>query len=223
MPCCAVPCRAVLCRALLRFLFRAYQTTTLASIQSWRAEPACPRAFLFSSVEPSFSMLLHGPFLMLYRQTATNSSTAVECTSMLLNRQHSKAQHSTITARRNHPCTKQQPKCVPIRVRIKKSMHSFVLFCRVSLFVPLFWPPRRPYAGICFLVFVLFRPCSSYLFLFSTHVVLLAAFLIFLHHILQKSCRLSCRLVLVFLLLLVWLVFVMCSRTRYASISLALP
>ena len=45
-----------------------------------------------------------------------------------------------------------------------------------------------PYAGIFFLVFVLFRPCSSCLFLFSTYVVL-AAFLI-LHNILQNSCRL---------------------------------
>ena len=48
----------------------------------------------------------------------------------------------------------------------------------------------RPCAGIFFLVFVLFRPCSSYMFLFSTYVVLLAAFLIFLHYILQNSCRL---------------------------------
>ena len=34
-------------------------------------------------------------------------------------------------------------------------------FCRVPLLVPLFFPPRRPYASIFFLVFVLFRPCSS--------------------------------------------------------------
>ena len=38
-----------------------------------------------------------------------------------------------------------------------------------------------------FLAFVLFRPCSSFLFLFSTYVVLLAAFLIFMHYILQNS------------------------------------
>ena len=38
----------------------------------------------------------------------------------------------------------------------------------------------RPYAGIFFLVFVLFRPRSSCLLLFSTYVVLLGAFLIFL-------------------------------------------
>ena len=79
------------------------------------------------------------------------------------------------------------------------------------------------YAGILFLVFVLFRPCSSYLFLFSTYAVLLAAFLIFLHHILQNSCRFFVVfLVLIFLIFLVWLVL-LCSRTRYASISLALP
>ena len=47
----------------------------------------------------------------------------------------------------------------------------------------------RPCAGIFFLVFVLFCPCSSCLFLFSTYVVLLVAFLIFLHHIIQNSCR----------------------------------
>ena len=60
---------------------------------------------------------------------------------------------------------------------------------------PIFEPKKilhnkRPYVGILFLVFVLFRPCSSYLFPFSTYVVLLAAFLIFLDHILQNSCRL---------------------------------
>ena len=58
------------------------------------------------------------------------------------------------------------------------------------LFVPLFFPPRRPYAGIFFLVFVLFRPCSCCLFLFRTYVILLAAIPIFLHHIIQNSCRL---------------------------------
>ena len=36
----AVPCGAVLCRALQSVVFRAYQSTTLASIQSW-PEPAC--------------------------------------------------------------------------------------------------------------------------------------------------------------------------------------
>ena len=59
----AVPCCAVLCRALLRFLFRTYQTTTLASIQSWR-EPPCPRAFYTAavvvSVEPSFFFFFYG-------------------------------------------------------------------------------------------------------------------------------------------------------------------
>ena len=62
---------------------------------------------------------------MLYRHTAT----AVVCTSMLSLSirtastaqlaQHSTAQHST--AQRNHSCTKQQTKYVPIRVRIKTS------------------------------------------------------------------------------------------------------
>ena len=80
----------------------------------------------------------------------------------------------------------------------------------------------RPYAGIFVLVFVLFRPCSSYLFLISTHVVLLATFLI-LHHILQNYCRLFfCLFSSYFSCFSVWLVL-FCSRTRYASISLALP
>ena len=71
---------------------------------------------------------------------------------------------------------------------------------------------------------VLFRPCSSYLLLFSTYVVVfLATFLIFLHHNLQNSCRLFfAYFVLIFLVFLVWVVS-LCSRTRYASISLALP
>ena len=57
----------------------------------------------------------------------------------------------------------------------------------VGFFCPL---PFSAFCGISVLIFVLFRPCSSYLFLFSTYVVLLAAFLIFLHHILQNSCLL---------------------------------
>ena len=49
-----------------------------------------------------------------------NSSTSVECTSMYVVVEP-RAQHST--AQRNHPCTKQQTKYVPIRVRIKRSVH----------------------------------------------------------------------------------------------------
>ena len=56
--------------------------------------------------------------------------------------------------------------------------------------LPLFLPPTRPYAGNFFLVFVLFHPCSSSLFLLSAYVVLPAAPLIFSPHILQNSCRL---------------------------------
>ena len=69
------------------------------------------------------------------------------------------------------------------------------LACLFLFFLPclslcsLIFPPCRPYAGISFHVFVLFRPCSSYLFLLSTYVVLLAAFLI-LRHTIQNSCRL---------------------------------
>ena len=52
----------------------------------------------------------------------------------------------------------------------------FVRCCRVSLFVTSFFPPRRPYAGTFFLAFVLLRPCSSCLFLFSTYVFLFVLF-----------------------------------------------
>ena len=67
---------------------------------------------------------------------------------------------------------------------IQNSCRLFSFFFVLSLF--------RPDAGIFLLVFELFRPCSSYRLLFSTYVVLLAAFLIFLHHILQNSCQLFC-------------------------------
>ena len=63
----------------------------------------------------------------------------------------------------------------------------------------------RTYAGIFLLVFVLFRLRSSYIFLFSTYVVLVV-FLIFLHHILLNYCRLFVFLVLILLIILVWLV-----------------
>ena len=61
-------------------------------------------------------------------------------------------------------------------LRVLVILYRYTLLCFVF----------RP--GIFLLVFVLFRPCSSYLFLFRTYVVLLAAFLI-LHHILQNSYR----------------------------------
>ena len=97
----------------------------------------------------------------------------------------------------------------------------FVLFAVFLCSLNFPYPP-----ALCryLLVFVLFRPCSSRLFLFNTYVVLLAAFLVSLHHIIQNSCRLFffVFLVIIFLVFLVWLVL-LCSRTRYASISLALP
>ena len=79
----AVPCFAVLCRALHSVLFRAYQTTTLASIQSL-PEPAC----MSSSIYTAAACCLQFPLIFGLQQTsssgtyaATNSSTAV-CTSM---------------------------------------------------------------------------------------------------------------------------------------------
>ena len=50
-----------------------------------------------------------------------NSRTASLFVSSLSIRTASTAKHNT--PQRNHPCTKQQTKYVPIRVRIKKSMH----------------------------------------------------------------------------------------------------
>ena len=64
----------------------------------------------------------------------------------------------------------------------------FVLFLFLaSLFVPLCFPPHRPYAGMFFL-FVFLSPFQQYLFLFSTNVVIQEAFLIILDHILFNSC-----------------------------------
>ena len=66
-------------------------------------------------------------------------------------------------------------------LRVLVILYRYTLLCFVF----------RP--GIFLLVFVLFRPCSSYLFLFSTYntsYVVLAAFQILLDHILQNSCRL---------------------------------
>ena len=95
--CRTVPCCAVRCRALLCFLFRTYQTTTIANIQSCR-EPACPRAFYTAVLILHFPFFLNGLFfyaLLIY----SNSSAAVVRTSMLSfehqSREHSKAQHST--------------------------------------------------------------------------------------------------------------------------------
>ena len=72
------------------------------------------------------------------------------------------------------------------------------------------------YTGISFLVFVLFRPCSSCLFLFSCS----SCNLYDLHHILQNSCRLFCRFSSYFCYFS-GLACLLCSRTRYASISFA--
>ena len=87
----------------------------------------------------------------------------------------------------------------------------------------------RSYTGISSLVFVLFRPCSGYLFLFSTYVVILAAFLIFLQPS-WSSCITFFRTPVgffcsfsYFLSYFSGLACLLCSRTRYASISPALP
>ena len=118
------------------------------------------------------------------------------------------------------PASSSSPSCCFVRAAVVCSSSARRFFC--SSFFVIAFLFFRPYAGIFFLVFVLFRPCSSYLFLISTHVVLLATFLI-LHHILQNYCRLFfCLFSSYFSCFSVWLVL-FCSRTRYASISLALP
>ena len=108
--------------------------------------------------------------------------------------------------------------------------HKIMFFCLLWK-GPIFEPQKtlrnkRPYAGISFLVFVLFRPCSSYLFICSSSARMIccfAAFLIFLHHILQNSCRLFVCLFSSYFSYFSGLACLLCSRTRYASISLVLP
>ena len=97
--CLAVPCCALLCRALLCILFRTYQRTTLASVQSWR-EPACPRAFYAAVLSLHFHFC-SGIFFYAV-PVYSNNSSAIVCTSTLSlstrtasTAQHSPAQHST--------------------------------------------------------------------------------------------------------------------------------
>ena len=99
VPCRAVPCGAVLCRVLLCFLFRIYQTTTLASTQSWR-ETACPRALYTAVLSLHFPSFFDG--LFCYAVPVYSNSSTVLCTSMLplsiraaSTAKHSKAQHIT--------------------------------------------------------------------------------------------------------------------------------
>ena len=62
--------------------------------------------------------------------------------------------------------------------------------CRVSLFVPLFFPPAGPLPVSSSSSSCCFVRAAVVCCLLSTYVVLLAAFLIFLHHIIQNTCRL---------------------------------
>ena len=66
----------------------------------------------------------------------------------------------------------------------------FVLLCVACFFLcSLVFPPYRLFASIFFLFFPLFRPGNSYLFFFvSRYAAILAAFLTFLHHILESPC-----------------------------------
>ena len=114
---------------------------------------------------------------------------------------------------------------------------SFSSFCLLPCF-----PPHRPYDGSLFLFLVLFCPCNRCLFLFSTYICCSCSlsFPIALHHILHNTCRLfpfvfsfffssffllSCfvPLLFVWLVLLCYRTRLLCDRTRYASILLAVP
>ena len=96
----------------------------------------------------------------------------------------------------------------------KAAVMTLVFVFFIACLLCSFFAFRRPYAGIFFLFFVLFSPRNSSLSLFSTYVVVLAAFLTFLHHhIFQKSSPSSFCLSFIFLLFfMVWLVL-LCSRT----------
>ena len=62
--CRAVSCCAVLCRAVQRFLFRTYQTTTLASIPTWRGPACMSSSILYGSLHFPYTF---NYFLVLYR------------------------------------------------------------------------------------------------------------------------------------------------------------
>ena len=112
--------RAVLCRALQCFLFRTYQTTTLA-ICSKHTELTRASMYVldhFIQLPSSFPFFFH-LFLMLYPYVYSKSSTcsSIICTAMYvveLLAQHNKAQS---------PLHKIQRANVPIRVRTKRSMY----------------------------------------------------------------------------------------------------
>ena len=90
-----------------------------ASKQTELARASTFSSFSYSSVvEPSFSIFcFRGPFLILYRYTAAIVCTWYEF--IVLEHLQQYREHSS-TAQRNHPCTKQQTKYVPIRVDQKK-------------------------------------------------------------------------------------------------------
>ena len=124
VPCCAVQCRAVSCFAVLSL---SYIPDDNASKQTELARASTFSSFLYSSVvEPSFSIFcFRGPFLILYRYTAAIVCTWYEF--IVLEHLQQYREHSS-TAQRNHPCTKQQTKYVPIRVDIARSM-KYVRTC----------------------------------------------------------------------------------------------
>ena len=97
----AVPCGAVLCRASQSVLFRAYQTATLASVQSW-PKPACMYSSILyiCSMLSSFSIVLdcnkHLRAVRMQQQTAVPQYVRT-CTKYVVEprAQQSTARHSS--------------------------------------------------------------------------------------------------------------------------------
>ena len=122
VPCRAVKCCAVLCRALLLFL--PYIPDDNASKQTMLARASISSGILYSRVEFSFSKKQMAP-LFYALPVCSNSNSMFEYVVVeYQNREHR-------TAERNHPCTTQLTMYVPIRVRVKRSMHVHACDVRV--------------------------------------------------------------------------------------------
>ena len=91
-----MPCGAVLCRALQSVVFRAYQSTTLASIQSW-PEPAYCRVCYTAVLSLYFPFFSMGLFLCCtgIQQQQYSSSTYEYVVVQYQNREHTEQQSTT--------------------------------------------------------------------------------------------------------------------------------
>ena len=112
-----MPCRAVsamLCRALLLFL--SYIPDDNASKQTVLARASMSSSISYSRVELSFSKKQMAPLFYALPVCSNSNSMFEYVLDEYQNREHR-------TAQRNHPRTTQQTMYVPIRVRMKRSMH----------------------------------------------------------------------------------------------------